>query len=483
MSTIFIGKQPQNVLQKFWDISQVYCRGADHCEGVSKFMVEFGENLGLETIMDSVGNVIIKKPATAGYEQAPVIMLASHMDMIFEKNPGVEHDFYTEPLKLLLADDNDTIYADGTTLGADNGIGVAFVMAVLESDCLAHPAIEAVFTVNEETDMKGAWQLDYSKLKSKIILSLDAARLSLGGSGELEVEMELAKTMTPSRPDDTFFTLSISGLLGGHSGNNAYSERGNAVTLLCRILIDLREKYQIRIVSYKGGDGMSSALAREAGCTFGINKQHLDAVQNTVKEWAGVYVSEMAVPDPGIKVLLTQAAESYSQTCDDKTTDQLLTLLNILPDGIVSLHKYFQRKVESCVNVGVVETKNDHFWVTCLIRSAVATKKYFLLGKIQRICKLLNVPYKIGRDLPQWDYVKDSRLSAVIKDIYSDLEPNIGQGTFELGIFLKHMPGAEAAGIGTIVDTPHSPNEKLSISAVQDNWSRFIRVLEALKEY
>ena len=209
MEYIFSGLEPQNVLKNFWDLSQVYSRRADNTQGISDYLANFGKKLGLKVIQDPTTNVIIYKPASKGYENAPTVMLAGHMDMICAANPGVVHDFDNEPLKLILDADGDTIHADGTTLGADDGLGLAFILSVLESDTIAHPAIEAVFTTNEETDMKGAWELNYSALTSKIILSLDATRLSLGGAGELEMEMFMNYQSVPSREGDVQSTLAI----------------------------------------------------------------------------------------------------------------------------------------------------------------------------------------------------------------------------------------------------------------------------------
>ena len=454
MEYVFEGLEPQNVLRNFWELSQVYSRRADNTQGISDYLTEFGRKLGLRVEQDETTNVIIYKTATPGYEQAPTVMLAAHMDMICAANPGVEHDFDHEPLHLVLDEDRDTIHADGTTLGADDGLGAAFILTVLESDTIAHPAIEAVFTTNEETDMKGAWNLHYEKLSSRIILSLDATRLSLGGAGELEMELFLDRKMVPAREGDVQAVISVDGLIGGHSGKNAFSERGNANT-----------------------------LARDAACALSYPASCQQTVQDAVEEWQAIYSSELAVPDPDVRLSLRMAETLQNETCDDETTGRFITLLTILPDGLCSLHKYFEHKYESCVNEGVVETLADSFRIVTCIRSALAAKKYFQLDKIQRVCELLHVRWNILHDLPQWEYNSNSRVAEVISGIYSDIEPNVAQGTCEQGIFLMKMPGAEAAGVGPVVESPHSPNEKISVSTVADDWNRFVKVLAALKNY
>ena len=345
MEYVFEGLEPQNVLRNFW-----YSRRADNTQGISDYLAEFGRKLGLRVEQDETTNVIIYKPASQGYEQAPTVMLAAHMDMICAANPGVEHDFDHEPLHLVLDGDRDTIHADGTTLGADDGLGIAFILSVLESESIAHPAIEAVFTTNEETDMKGAWNLHYEKLSSRtdmkgawnlhyeklssrIILSLDATRLSLGGAGELEMELFLDKRVVPAREGDVQAVISVDGLIGGHSGKNAFAERGNAITLLVRMLSDLQrnKKVPFRIASFTGGDYTACALAREAACTLSYPASCQQTVRDAVAQWQAVYRSELAVPDPGVRLAFRTAEAPAAETCDDETTERFIALLTILP--------------------------------------------------------------------------------------------------------------------------------------------------------
>jgi len=481
----FYGLEPQSVLRNFWELSQVYSRRADNTQGISDYLAGFGKKLGLEVFQDETTNVIIYKPATPGYECAPTVMLTGHMDMICATAPGVVHDFDNEPLELILDADRDTIRANGTTLGADCGLGLAFILAVLESDQIRHPAIEAVFTTNEETDMKGAWNLHYEKLNSKLILSLDATRLSMGGAGELDLELLLPRNMIAADADQIQATIEIGGLIGGHSGKNAFAERGNANALLVRVLSDLQKEKNIpfRIVSFAGGDYTACAFAREAACTLQFPVEYAKAVEGTVAEWQEILKHELAVPDPNVFLRYRVETVVAGQVCDDETTERFLSLMTILPDGLCSLHKYFKEKYESCVNLGVVTPVENAFRILVCIRAAVASKKYFLFDKVRRICDLLGTNYRIMNDLPQWEYNDRARLPEVIGDIYADIEPNVAQGTCEQGIFLMHMQGAEAAGVGPVVQNPHSPNECISVKAAAEDWDRFVRVLQALKNY
>ena len=485
MEDVFKGLEPCRVLRNFWELSQVYSRRPDNTRGVSDYLAAFGRRLGLETYQDETDNVIIRKPASPGYEAAPCCMIAGHMDMICAVHPGVVHDFDREPLRVLLEDDGDTVRADGTTLGADCGLGLAFILSVLESDTISHPALEAVFTTNEETDMKGAWNLPYDRIRSRVILSLDATRLSLGGAGEIEMALYLGRRRVPARTGDVSVSIAVGGLIGGHSGKNAYAERGNANTLLVRMLSDLQQikKVPFRIASFTGGDTTACAFARDAVCTLSFPQAYAGTVEAAVEEWRRRYESELAVPDPGVTLTLRRERASAAETCDDETTDSFLTLMMILPDGLTSLHKYFEHKYESCVNVGVVDTLAEEFRVVVCIRSALAAKKYFQLDKIKRICRLTGARLEILHDLPQWEYNDASRAAELVMPIFADLEPNVAQGTCEQGIFLLHMPETEALGVGPVVESPHSPNERFSVRAAAKDYERFLQVLAAMKDY
>lgn len=480
----FLNLEPHDVLRNFFKISQIFSRRPDNTQGISDYLADFGRRLGLDVYQDESTNVIIKKPATAGYEQAPTVMLAAHMDMICAVNPGVIHDFDNSPLNLLLDDDMDTVRADGTTLGADCGLGMAFILSVLESHTIMHPAIEAVFTTNEETDMKGAQNLHYERLQSKIILSLDAARLALGGAGELEIELFLDRKKQPPVNGNVQVRISISGLLGGHSGKDAYVERGNAITLLSRVLSDIqqRKKVPLYIGEFQGGYETACAFARTATCVISFPAERKREIEEAVKEWDERYHNELEVPDPKVRLTM-ETMTSTEEVCDKDSTDRLLTLLTILPDGICSLHKYFDHRCETSVNLGVVETEDQGFKIITCIRSAIAAKKYYQFDKIRRICNLMGVRYQILHDLPEWKYIGDSRLVKTIEGIYADLLPDVAQGTCEQGIFLANMQGAEAVGIGPRVNSPHSPNEYFSLLEAAEDWDRFLQVLKVLKNY
>lgn len=458
----------------------MYSRRSGNTKGISDYIAKFGQELGLQTYQDEAGNVIIWKPASPGYENAPCVMLTGHMDMICSTLPEIVHDFDTQPLHLMLESNGDTIHADGTTLGADCGIGLAFIMAVLESEQIAHPPVEAVFTTNEETDMSGAMHLHYELLKSKIIFSLDATRLSLGGAGELDLILKSA--LSWERVPDGYLQkqISVDGLLGGHSGKNAMVERGNAVTLLARILSGMQEEIPFYMISFTGGSETACAFARSAACTIAFPEAYRHKVPEAAKEWDRIYRSELTVPDPDVHVDCRDVAVLSPRCCSLESSERLLNLLTILPDGVCSLHKYFPGKYEVCVNVGVVEMETDAFRVLVCVRSAVKSKKTYQASRIRRICQLLNVQYSVEHDLPQWDYCDTSALVQKLRGIYGEDCVSVAQGTSEQGIFLAHMSGAQAIGVGPVVHNPHSPYEHISVKEISEDWNRFCEALAAI---
>ena len=471
-----IGLTPIRVYELFSEFSTLPRRPGNP-KPASDYLVQFGERLGYSVSRDDTQNVIIRKPASPGYEASPSVMLQAHMDMVCEKTPESNHDFDRDPIVILR--DGDRIHADGTTLGADNGLGVAFLLAILEDASLQHPELECVFTVDEETDMKGAFTLDYSQIHSRIILNTDAPGVSVGGSGELELEMQLRRAALPVS-GQAFFKMEVSGLIGGHTGFNALLERGNAIRIIARILRSFLNLTDLRIVSFEGGSGMSSAFARDASCVFCCPEKDQQALAERFAEWQAAIKKELEVPEPDACIAMTSAPQQELAS-DDVSTRNLLLLLNLLPDGVCSLNKYFQDTVESCVNTGVIETHADHFFLTTLIRSTVGSKKYDLLSRIEDTCALLGVTCRIGRDLPQWDYRPDSKIAARVRPIYPDVEYTIGQGTVECGIFQQNLPDADIIGLGAHFYNAHSPNEYMSVSDIEIHYARLLEVLAALK--
>lgn len=472
------GLEPQDVLRCFWDLSEIP-REPGFKEPVSNFMVNYVNGLGLEVHQDEAYNVIARKPATPGYEDAPTVMLQAHMDMVCEKEPGVEHDFRKDPLRLLV-ENGDKITADGTTLGADDGLGVAIIMAILADKTLEHPAIEAVFTTDEETNMNGAYGLDFSQLKSQIILNLDSHAIQVSGAGEMEVSVEIDAEKKPLPGGLDVYTLEIGGLKGGHSGAQATQELGNAIALMARVLCALEKKVSYDLIRVQGGRGFPTAFARNATAVIALASQQVPLAQEIVTQCLEDFRRELEKRDPDVEVALSPAEESASQVLTQEVKDTLLTLLTCLPDGLLSLNRDFEGAMESCSNVGVLETYSDRIYIGLLIRSVIASKKYQIFDKVVRLSEALKTTYTVRRDLPQWDYSMDENLLDLICDVYESRQLRLSEGTLEAGIFCENMPGVSFVALAPPYYNPHSPREYFLASECQDNYQKLIRLLSKI---
>jgi len=480
MSYIFEGLEPAAVLKYFYELSQIPRMPGDQ-KRVSDWAAQMGRSLGYETYQDARQNVIIYKPASPGMEDALPVAVQSHLDMVCEKESSVTHDFAKDPLKLRIVG-NNKVMATGTTLGADNGVGVAFIMALLADKTLKHPPIEAVFTTDEETDMGGAFGLAYDRISAKLLINLDAGAVCVCGSGELEVEMTFRKGTEALDKNALVYTLSVDGLIGGHTGANAMIERGNAIVLLNRVLIALDKEVKYQLLEMQGGAGMSSAFARNAKATVAFAPAELGRAVKVIDRVTGEIKSEMVKRDPDVAFHFLPCAAPPKEAFDANTANRLRTLLTALPDGVFSLNHDFEGAMESCSNVGVVETRDKELFVTILIRATVPGKKYYLYDKVVRICEALGVAHRIGRDLPHWEYNMSDDIKALIKELYPEHEMGISQGTLECGIFTANIPGACVVALGSPYYYAHSPNEYFLLDETRLYWKRFLAMLERLGE-
>ena len=470
------GLEPQNVLRCFWDLSRVP-RPSGYRQPVSNFVADYARALGLEVHQDAAWNVIVRKPGSKGSENAPPVMLQAHLDMVGEKVPGNPHDFSKDPIKLVI--DGDKVTADGTTLGADDGIGVALMMAILADDTLRHPPIEAVFTTDEETDMSGAMALDFSQFKSKTILNLDSSPVEVCGAGELSFVVRFTCERTALQAGYGVYALSVSGLQGGHSGDNAIDERASANDLAARVLCALEKELPLQILSFTGGADFSTAFAREATALLALPESDLPAAEKVVAKCLADFKHELKHRDAGVTLALT-AAESELAPLGDRAAEKLLTLLSCLPDGLLALNREFPGKMETCSNVGVVKTSEEEIAIFVTMRSMIASRRYNLFNKVERLCKALGVAYTVLTDLPQWDYTASEELMALVREIYPDEEIACAQGTLEAGFFCTNMPGASFISLCPPYYNPHSPSEYFLLSECEKYYKKLLVMLERL---
>ena len=481
MEKVLEGLKPQLVFKYFEEISQIP-RGSGNEKEISDFLYNFGKSLNLETIQDEYLNIIIRKPATKGYENAPCVMLQGHMDMVCEKNKDTNHDFTKDPLKLRVKD--GMIYATGTTLGADNGIAVAMGMAVIADNTIEHPEIEFLVTVDEEAGMSGATNVDGKNLKAKYILNLDSEE-----EGYILVSCAGGATAISTFPveyneiskDKAALLIDIKGLLGGHSGMDIIKQRANSNKLLGRLLNLLKVDFDLAKIS---GGSKNNAIPRESECIIVVNKNDVEITKNQISEVEKIFKNEFRTSDPGIIIEVSDTKVDKVFTSDLK--DRLIKMYNLIPNGIQTMSMDIEGLVESSTNLGVVINKDNEIIFESAVRSSVSSLRDDILNKMDLLTKSLNGNFIIESPYPAWEYAKDSNLEKIAIDTYEKLtgkKPIIMaiHAGLECGLLLGKMPKAEAISLGPDMFDVHTPNEHLSIKSTENTWNYLLAILKSIK--
>ncbi len=480
------GLEPQSVLKYFEEISQIP-RGSGNEKGISDFLVNFGKSLGLETIQDESLNVIIRKPATPGYENAPGVIIQGHMDMVCEKNKDTIHDFEKDPIELRV--DGDYIYATGTSLGADNGIAVAYGMAVLASNDIAHPAIELLVTTDEEVGMGGAIALDGTLLKGKYLLNIDSEEegkllVSCAGGAKAHVELPVSYEKAPEA--HTLYSLTIKGLTGGHSGADIHKERANANILVGRMLDRIRCEIPLYIARFAGGS-KDNVITREAEVSFYVSNAQKEALEKTIDEMTIAFKTEYAKQDPGLEVIFTTLQEEM-EVLSLENTAKAIDLLMLLPHGITAYSMQIEGLVESSLNIGVAQLEKERFHLVLAVRSSVPTKKENMLRKIKLVSEALGAKATVNGDYPAWVYAPNSRIRELASEVFENMyhkQPKIEaiHAGLECGFILEKIPGIDMIAFGPNAYDIHSPEERASISSMARVYEYLVNLLKEMKNY
>ena len=478
MSSVLSHLDHQEIWRNFEAINAVP-RASKKEERIIAFMLAFGKRLGLETMEDEVGNVIIKKPATPGRENAPVIVLQSHLDIVHQKNNDTVFDFETEGIRMYT--EGDWVRAEGTTLGADNGLGVAAIMAVLESTDIPHPALEALFTIDEETGMTGAKGLKGGLLEGKILLNLDTEddhHLDIGCAGGIDVTAEMTYT-----PEDTvfvnYYAVSVTGLKGGHSGMEIHKGLGNANKIMNRILYTLRERHKIAVAGIDGG-GLRNAIPRESTAVFATNdnvQECFEAVVNDIR-------SELKTAEPELAITIRTAAAG-GQVLPGKVQQQLLQSVYAAHNGVYKMSSDFEDLVETSNNIARVLVKDGQIRILCLTRSSVESSKYDLATQLKATFELIGAAVTLSGDYPGWS---PDATSPVLKTMVAGYETLFGtqpdvvacHAGLECGILATNYPGMDMISFGPTILGAHSPDERVSITSVNKFWKLLLQTLATI---
>lgn len=482
MNRVLNDLQPSLVFKYFEEISQIP-RGSKNEKGISDYLRNFGESLGLETIQDESLNIIIRKPATPGYENAPGVVLQGHMDMVCEKNKSTNHDFMKDPIKLRI--DGDYVYATDTTLGADNGIAVAMGLAILASNDIAHPALELLVTVDEEAGMTGAMALDGSLVKGKYILNLDSEEegyLLVSCAGGVTALSTLPVEFVKPEATKKSYLLEVKGLLGGHSGMDIIKQRGNANKILGRLLNLLNVDFDIAKVE---GGSKNNAIPREADCVIMVNNDQIDEFTTQLKDITNIFKHELRTSDPGLEIACSET-DTPELILNSASKDKVIKMLNLIPNGIQTMSMDIENLVESSTNLGVLRTTDSTVTFECAVRSSVKSLKEDITARMKLLVTELGGNLELISDYPAWEYAKDSNLEKVCIEAYKNLtgkEPIIMalHAGLECGLLLDKIPNAEAISFGPNMYDVHTPNEHLSISSTENTWKYLLEVLKSIK--
>lgn len=482
MNRVLNDLQPSLVFKYFEEISQIP-RGSKNEKGISDYLRNFGESLGLETIQDESLNIIIRKPATPGYENAPGVVLQGHMDMVCEKNKSTNHDFMKDPIKLRI--DGDYVYATDTTLGADNGIAVAMGLAILASNDIAHPALELLVTVDEEAGMTGAMALDGSLVKGKYILNLDSEEegyLLVSCAGGVTALSTLPVEFVKPEATKKSYLLEVKGLLGGHSGMDIIKQRGNANKILGRLLNLLNVDFDIAKVE---GGSKNNAIPREADCVIMVNNDQIDEFTTQLKDITNIFKHELRTSDPGLEIACSET-NTPELILNSASKDKVIKMLNLIPNGIQTMSMDIENLVESSTNLGILRTTDSTVTFECAVRSSVKSLKEDITARMELLVTELGGNLELISDYPAWEYAKDSNLEKVCIEAYKNLtgkEPIIMalHAGLECGLLLDKIPNAEAISFGPNMYDVHTPNEHLSISSTENTWKYLLEVLKSIK--
>ncbi|MDE6400326.1 MAG: aminoacyl-histidine dipeptidase [Muribaculaceae bacterium] len=478
--------KPALIWQCFDEITKVP-RPSCHEEKIRKYLLDFAEKHGISAKTDAVGNVVMRKEATAGCENAPTVVLQSHMDMVAEKNSGIDHDFLTDGIETYV--DGDWVKARGTTLGADNGIGMAAALAVMVDRTLEHGPVEALFTVNEEIGLEGAQNLGEGMLNGKILINLDSeddGEIFVGCAGGIDTTAVFRYKRSFSPENFTYYKVKVSGLLGGHSGGDIHLGRANANKVIARFMWECSRKWDIEVSSFTGGN-LRNAIPREAESVFGIHSEHCNEIDGFLNDYAAAIRNEYKGVEPSMELHIEQV-ERPEYCIDSNTSISLVRALYSAPHGVVSMSRDIEGLVETSTNLAAVKMEgDDKIKVTTSQRSSVESRKEDIAGQVEAHFKLAGAEVTHSDGYPGWAPNMDSTVMKLSADAYEELfgvKPAIKaiHAGLECGLFLANNPELDMVSFGPTMTGVHSPDEQLLIPTVDKFWKHLTLVLKKIAE-
>lgn len=472
--------EPKALWNNFYSLTQIP-RPSGKKEEIGRFLVEFGQKLGLETLQDETGNVLVRKPATPGMESRKAVVLQSHMDMVPQKNSNVDHNFEKDPIEAFV--DGEWVRANNTTLGADNGIGVAAAMTILQSTDIPHPAIEMFITVDEETGMFGAFGLQPGFLKGDILINMDSedeGELYVGCAGGLDANITFRYSEVEVPEGDVAFKLSLTGLKGGHSGVDINLQRANANKLMFRFLKNAVAEHEARLCCIEGGN-LRNAIPREAFAVVTVPAGNEDDLLETVADFETLFTEEFSGVEEGIS-FKAERTDRIKGLMPEEIQDDLINAVTACPNGVYRFIPEVPEVVETSNNVAIVKSNGETVEVKCLIRSSVESRKEELASMIESTFTLAGAKVEFSGAYPGW---KPNLESPILKEMIKVYETNYGKtpkimiihAGLECGILGTHYPEMDMISFGPTIRFPHSPDEKVNIETVQKFWDYLQKTL------
>lgn len=475
--------EPKSVWTHFANLNSVP-RPSKKEGKVIQFMMDFGKSLKLETVRDKAGNVVIKKPATSGMENRKTVVLQGHLDMVHQKNSGTNFDFETQGIEMIV--DGDWVKAKGTTLGADNGLGVAAIMAVLSSSVIPHPPIEALFTIDEETGMTGAMELDSSLIKGKILLNLDTEEddeIGIGCAGGVDVTAERSYKEEETPSEVSAYEISITGLQGGHSGMDIHKGLGNANKLMNRLLFDGFTNYGLRISSIHGGS-LRNAIPRESFAKIVIDTITKEAFITEIAEKIEQLKLELKSLEPNLHIQVSEI-DIPSKVMELGVQEGITKAIYAALNGVYRMSPDVENLVETSNNIAKVTIANGNIKIECLTRSSSESSKWDLANSLKSCFELAGCEISFSGIYPGWLPNLNSEILNVLTSSYKNLfneSPHVAacHAGLECGILGEHFPGMDMISFGPNILGAHSPDERAQISSTQKFWKLLKEVLKSI---
>ena len=473
--------------QPLWTWFEQICaipHPSKHEAKLSLFIQNWAKERGLAVVEDSVGNLIIRKPATAGMEDRKTVVLQAHIDMVPQKNADKVHNFEKDPIEPWI--DGDWVKARGTTLGSDNGIGMSSALAILGSSDIKHGPLEVLLTIDEEAGMTGAHGLQSGLLEAEILINTDSEQegeIYMGCAGGMDAKISVPMVWQNADTHQAAYTLFISGLKGGHSGVNIHLGRGNANKLLARFLAGHATELGLSLSDMQGGS-LRNAIPREAQCSFTIADNKVELLQQRVATYLDILKAELGVIETNLALTLKETVkpENVMSLASQK---KLINLLNSCPNGVVRMSDEVVGVTETSLNVGVIHTDKDSVTILCLLRSLIDTGRESVESALQSLCDLAGSKIEFSGYYPGWKPDTSSAVMAIVNDTYQDIykrEPVVMviHAGLECGLFKKPYPHLDMVSIGPTIRYPHGPDEMVNITTVGQYWTLLLAVLERI---